>query len=61
LLLYSLAGATAIAVILYALQIRFLGLALITGSRGTAGVACQLLAGAIGGAVFAALSKRMTS
>jgi hypothetical protein len=61
LLLYSLAGATAIAVILYALQIRFLGLALITGSRGTAGVACQLLAGALGGAVFAVLSKRTTS
>lgn len=56
-LLYPMAGAAAIAVILYALQVRFFGLVLVTGVRGSAGVACQLLAGAVGGAAFATLSK----
>ena len=59
-ILYPLAGATAMATILYIVKLNFYGSPLFPGTRGWSGFGLQLLAGALGGAVFAALSKRKT-
>ena len=59
-ILYPLAGATAMATILYVVKLNFYGSPLYPGTRGWSGFGLQLLAGALGGALFAALSKRRT-
>jgi len=56
--LYPLAGATAIATILYIVKLNFYGVTIFPGTRGWSGYGLQLLAGAFGGAVFASLSKQ---
>ena len=52
-LLYPAAGAVMMAVVLYAAQLGFYGLSLYAGTRGVLGVAGQMLAGGLGGWVFA--------
>ncbi len=56
--LYPLAGATAMATIMYIVKLNFYNLTLFPGTRGLSGFGLQLLAGASGGAVFAILLKR---
>jgi hypothetical protein len=56
-ILYPLAGATAMATILYIVKLNFYGVTIFPGTRGLSGFGLQLLAGAFGGAVFAGLSK----
>jgi len=56
--LYPLAGATAMATILYIIKLNFYGSPLFPGTRGWSGYGLYLLAGALGGTVFASLSKR---
>lgn len=58
LIAYPLAGATAVATILLIVQSRFSGATLFAGARGVTGFGLQLLAGAVGGVVFALLWKR---
>ena len=55
-LIYSLAGATAMATILTLVKINFYDLTLFAGTRGSAGFSAQLIAGALGGFAFAAFS-----
>ncbi len=57
-ILYPLAGATAMATILYIVKLNFYGATILPGTRGLFGFGLQLLAGAFGGAVFATLSKQ---
>ena len=57
-ILYPLAGAVAIASILYIVKLNFYGVTIFPGTRGWYGFGLQLLAGAFGGAVFAGLSKQ---
>ena len=57
-ILYPLAGATAMATILYIVKLNFYGATILPGTRGFIGFGLQLLAGAFGGAVFATLSKQ---
>jgi len=57
-ILYPLAGATAMATILYIIKLNFYGSPLFPGTRGWSGYGLFLFAGAFGGMVFAALSKR---
>ena len=54
-LIYSVAGATAMATILYNVQEFFFDLVLFSGTRGLAGWSAQLVAGALGGLVFSYL------
>ena len=54
-LIYSLAGATAIAAILFIVKLNFYGLVLFAGTRGIAGFSAQVAAGALGGLVFSSL------
>jgi hypothetical protein len=56
-ILYPLAGATAMGTILYIVKLNFYGVPLYPGTRGVVGFGLQLTAGAVGGMVFAALSK----
>ena len=56
-ILYPLAGATAIATIMYIVKINFYGVTIFPGTRGWYGYGLQLIAGALGGIVFARLSK----
>ena len=51
-LIYSMAGATAMATILYLVELNFYGLTLFAGVRGKLGVSAQLVAGALGGLTF---------
>jgi len=57
-ILYPLAGATAMATILYIVKLNFYGATIFPGTRGLSGFGLQLLAGALGGAVFASLSRQ---
>lgn len=57
-LVYPLAGATAMATQLYIINTNFFDLTLFSGTRGLTGFILQLLAGALGGAVFAWVSKQ---
>jgi hypothetical protein len=57
-ILYTLAGATAMATILYIIKLNFYDVTLFPGTRGWSGLGLQMLAGAFGGAVFAFLSKQ---
>ena len=55
---YALAGAVAIGVTLVLMREVFFGLALVAGARSIAGIIMQIIAGAIGGWVFAKLRER---
>ena len=57
-ILYPLAGAAAMGTILYIVKLNFYGVPLYPGTRGFTGFGLQLLAGALGGLVFAASSKQ---
>lgn len=56
-IIYIVAGSTAIVVMLFAMKIRFFDVHLIAGARDALGISLQMLAGAIGGLVFARISK----
>jgi len=56
--LYPLAGATAMATILYIVKLNFYGSPLFPGTRGWSGFGLYLLTGALGGVVFSVLSKQ---
>ena len=56
-LVYPLAGGTAMATMLYLIDINFFDGTMHAGTRGWMGFACQLLAGSVGGAVFAMGSR----
>jgi hypothetical protein len=56
--LYPLAGATAMATIMYIIKANFYDSTIFPGTRGSVGFGLQLLAGALGGFVFARLSKQ---
>ena len=56
-LLYPLAGAVAMATILYLVNLTFYNLPFYSGTRGTAGCITQLLVGALGGAVFVLFTR----
>ena len=55
---YPLAGAVALATILYIVKINFSDLTLFAGTRGTFGYLSQLAVGALGGGVFAVVLKK---
>ena len=59
LLLHIVAGASAICLMLYLMQIVFFGLPLIAGARDALGMAGQMLAGGLGGYIFYRLRKNM--
>ena len=56
-MVYPLAGAVAMATMLYIAKSQFLDVLLWAGTRSAAGFSSQLLAGAVGGIVFAILSN----
>jgi len=56
--LYPLAGATAIATEMYIIKASFYDTTIFPGTRGMSGFVLQLLAGALGGLIFAKLSKQ---
>lgn len=55
-LVYAVAGATAMATILFVVERNFYNLTLFAGTRGWPGFCTQLLAGALGGWIFALLA-----
>ena len=55
---YAGAGAVAMAVMLYLMKNAFFGVQLVAGARDSIGFAFILIAGALGGLVFARLSRR---
>lgn len=57
-LVYPLAGAVAIATLLYIVKMNFYDLTLFAGTRSTFGYLSQLAAGALGGGVFAVITKK---
>lgn len=56
-IIYPLAGAVMMAAMLIIAREVFFGLTLYAGTRGAGGLACQMLAGALGGLVFGLLVK----
>lgn len=56
-LIFAISGAFAIAVMLYLMKQVFFGVPIIAGARDQTGLALQILAGGLGGLVFAALTK----
>ena len=57
LVIYPLAGAVLMGTMLLLAKIVFYGLTLYAGTRGPAGLVCQMLAGAAGGTVFALITR----
>lgn len=57
LIIYPLAGAALMGTMLVLAKMAFYGITLYAGTRGFAGLACQMLAGAMGGIVFALLMQ----
>ncbi|KJS07223.1 MAG: hypothetical protein VR73_09265 [Gammaproteobacteria bacterium BRH_c0] len=57
LVIYPLAGAVLMGSMLGLAKMAFYGLSLYAGTRGPAGLACQMLAGAAGGLVFALINR----
>lgn len=55
--IYAVAGAVAILVMLFAMKAQFFDIHIIAGARDGLGIAMQMLAGAAGGFVFARVSK----
>lgn len=60
-LLHIVAGASAICLMLYLMQMMFFGLPLIAGARDAMGMAGQMLAGGLAGYVFYRLRKNVIS
>ena len=58
LIVYCVAGAVAMLVMLLAMQEVFFGVPIVGGARDEFGLALQMVAGGIGGAVYAAMTKR---
>lgn len=58
-IVYPLAGAVALATILYIVKINFNDLTLFAGTRGHLGYLSQLIAGAIGGGVFLSMLTKV--
>ena len=56
-LIYSVAGATAMLVMLYLMKKAFFDVHIINGAQDAVGIGLQMIAGAIGGVVFAGVSK----
>ena len=56
-IIYMFAGATAMVVMLFAMKKVFFDVHLIAGARDALGIGLQMLAGAIGGLVFARISR----
>jgi hypothetical protein len=56
--LYPLAGATAMATIMYIIKANFYDTTIFPGTRGLSGFSLQLFAGVVGGLIFAKLSKQ---
>jgi len=57
-IIFSVAGAVAMLVMLMAMKQAFFGIHMIAGARDGFGIGLQMLAGAVGGLVFAALTAR---
>lgn len=57
LVIYPLAGAVLMGSMLSLAKMVFYGITLYAGTRGPAGLACQMLAGAAGGVVFALVNR----
>lgn len=55
--IFAVAGAVAIFVMLFAMKAQFFDVHIIAGARDSLGIGMQMLAGAIGGWVFARLSR----
>jgi len=58
-LIYSVAGGIAILVMLFAMKRAFFDIHIIAGARDSLGIALQILAGVIGGWVFAHLTRNL--
>ena len=56
-IVYAVAGAVAILVMIFAMKARFFDTHIIAGARDGFGIGLQMLAGAIGGFVFARISR----
>ncbi len=56
--IYAVAGAAAIFVMLFAMKANFFDIHIIAGARDMAGISMQILAGGLGGFVFAKLSAK---
>ena len=52
-LLYAIGGAAAILVMLFAMKMKFFDIHLLNGAKDALGISLQMLAGAIGGLIFA--------
>lgn len=59
-IIYCVAGAVAILVMLFAMKQAFFDIHIIAGARDTLGIAFQMLAGGIGGWVFAHLTRNLS-
>ena len=59
-IIYVAAGATAVLVLLFAMKTQFFGTHIIAGARDGVGISLQMLAGALGGLVFARISRKRT-
>ena len=59
-IVFAVAGTVAMLVMLMLMKQAFFGVHLIAGARDTAGILFQMLAGAMGGLIFAALTRRKT-
>lgn len=56
-IIYTVAGGTAMLVMLYAMKNAFFGVHLIAGASDTVGISLQVFAGAVGGLLFERLSR----
>lgn len=57
-IIFAVAGAIAILVMLFAMKANFFDIHIIAGARDTIGISLQMLAGAIGGLVFARVNRK---
>lgn len=60
-IVYMIAGSVAMLVMLSAMEAVFFGVPIVGGARSGVGIALQVLAGAVGGAVFAQLTRPRTT
>lgn len=60
-IIYTAAGATAIFVMLYLMQKVFFGVPIVAGARDNLGLALQVLAGGLGGFIFALMTRLNTN
>jgi len=59
--IYMLGGAIAILVMLFTMKMKFFGIHILSGARDTLGIGLQMLAGAMGGLVFAKINRRKST